>query len=351
MNKKLMFIGLLAATVLIGFNSNVFASVTGVCSNCHTMHNSQNGDDMILDAVGGSPIAGTQGPFNSLIRINNGCAGCHADGVTNTGTGIPRVDDATNSLAGGYFTAVGSDANQHDALGAADVDNTFYDNASLLPGDLFIPGNGIGMGKQQIECEDCHAGGGHHANNLKTATGVPAGEVIWNSTTGNAGDSYRFLIGDIKGIEDDDWEFEAVTDHNTYYGVHVAMATDNTDTTTISAFCASCHEDFHQNNTASDGGAGDVSTATSWLRHPTDYAFQAGTEAAAYVYQAAVPAGTVDPAANPSPAGTNGVVTCLSCHRAHGSDQPDMLRFAYTMDAGSGASTAGCFACHTTKDV
>lgn len=43
-------------------------------------------------------------------------------------------------------------------------------------------------------------------------------------------------------------------------------------------------------------------------------------------------------------------VMCLSCHRAHGSPYPDMLRFDYNMEAGGGTSTDGCFKCHTNKD-
>ncbi|MCK4488054.1 MAG: hypothetical protein KAU38_15015, partial [Desulfobacterales bacterium] len=43
------------------------------------------------------------------------------------------------------------------------------------------------------------------------------------------------------------------------------------------------------------------------------------------------------------------IVMCLSCHRAHGTPNNDLLRWAYTMDAGSGTDNGGCFICHTTK--
>ncbi|MBW1678120.1 MAG: hypothetical protein JRJ79_16345, partial [Deltaproteobacteria bacterium] len=40
-------------------------------------------------------------------------------------------------------------------------------------------------------------------------------------------------------------------------------------------------------------------------------------------------------------------VTCLSCHRAHGTDNHDILRFDYsTQIAGSTGVTAGCLGCH-----
>ncbi|MDP3013134.1 MAG: cytochrome c3 family protein, partial [Candidatus Subteraquimicrobiales bacterium] len=46
------------------------------------------------------------------------------------------------------------------------------------------------------------------------------------------------------------------------------------------------------------------------------------------------------------------IVMCLSCHRAHGSPEPDLLRWTYSgMIAGSGTSDTGCFTCHTSKNA
>jgi len=47
------------------------------------------------------------------------------------------------------------------------------------------------------------------------------------------------------------------------------------------------------------------------------------------------------------------MVICLSCHRAHASDQPDMLRWDYNLmivDRTGPAAGTGCFKCHTDKD-
>lgn len=44
---------------------------------------------------------------------------------------------------------------------------------------------------------------------------------------------------------------------------------------------------------------------------------------------------------------------CLSCHRVHGSEYPDILRWDYSkMIAGDPGDEEGngCFVCHTTKD-
>jgi hypothetical protein len=42
---------------------------------------------------------------------------------------------------------------------------------------------------------------------------------------------------------------------------------------------------------------------------------------------------------------------CLSCHGAHATDYPDILRWNYdTMNAGGGGLDVGCFTCHTQKN-
>ncbi|TSA13704.1 MAG: hypothetical protein D4R73_00455 [Deltaproteobacteria bacterium] len=61
------------------------------------------------------------------------------------------------------------------------------------------------------------------------------------------------------------------------------------------------------------------------------------------------------PSRSQQPAGTVAagidIVTCLSCHRAHASAYPDILRWDYsTMIANGGSLSTGCFVCHTTKD-
>ncbi|MEW6600485.1 MAG: cytochrome c3 family protein [Nitrospirota bacterium] len=46
----------------------------------------------------------------------------------------------------------------------------------------------------------------------------------------------------------------------------------------------------------------------------------------------------------------NGRVICLSCHRAHGSAQNDLLRFDYsTMNAGNSTNNGGCETCHVAQ--
>ena len=44
----------------------------------------------------------------------------------------------------------------------------------------------------------------------------------------------------------------------------------------------------------------------------------------------------------------NAIITCITCHRAHGSPYQDLLRWDYKNWPGSGYN--GCGDCHTAKD-
>ena len=52
----------------------------------------------------------------------------------------------------------------------------------------------------------------------------------------------------------------------------------------------------------------------------------------------------------PGVTAANDVVTCLSCHAAHATDYPDMLKWDYDAMVAGGSGSGGCFTCHTTKD-
>jgi hypothetical protein len=205
--------------------------------------------------------------------------------------------------------------------------------------------------------------GAHHADDTGGIDGLTVGT------------SYRFLLG-ILGTEDSDWEYQPTsTAHNIYMGVDKttdAQPTTGVATQTISYLCAECHGDFHSG--AGDLGAGaDLSAQSAWIRHPTDYDMgnlptgASGKEyqyynggaggGAAATYSVSAPVGYDLSGGAPTTVNLifddtdDAIVTCISCHRAHGSDFDDLLRWSYAgMDAGSGAGNVGCFICHTTKD-
>lgn len=365
---KRIVIALFAVGLAISIPVSAWA-VAGACSNCHTMHNYQDGSDNL--ANDGSTATG--GPSDDLT-IGNGCAGCHVNsGAANTGSGIPLVySDGSAPLAGGdfYWAVNGTDHElAHNVSGILGQDNVMLSNTP--PGFVNTFNANITVGSNwagnQLACygtHGCHGdgtnslGGAHHSNTV-------GGE---HSTATTVANSFRFLKG-IKGFEDDDWEFETATDHNLYYGKVRANEAD-VDTGALSYFCATCHGDFHSGSGTDGSGneRGLVSDAMTWdnhtwIRHPIDIVVPDSGEYANYdTYDPLVPvaATTVTAAAaaddNRDTAGNDNqrIITCLSCHRAHGSQYRDILRFDYTgMVLNTSNATyagKGCFKCHSAKD-
>ena len=373
---NILIIVLAVAAMVAAFSCPALA-VQGVCSNCHTMHNSQGGDFEVSTYSNGSITEHVDDPQNFLLKAD--CVACHAGAA---GTGMvnsfpapivlhitdPEGQGGGKTLAGGDFHGVAANLGATDSLGhnvdllsAKDATLDFtppgWDKDATASGDDYgqVAG-GEATWTTQLTCAGkygCHgdhskttndAGikGAHHSNTDLTATVATAPTTV--------GGSYRFL-GGIKGLENSEWNWnESDAVHNEYYGVDGNA--DYADKSTINYSCAECHGDFHK----TIGG-----TASPWVRHPTDIVLPSDTTKEYYNYTAysveapvARPTVPATSSATVTPGGataTGAIVSCLSCHRAHGSDQPDLLRWAYAdMIAGDTSKTGGCFVCHTTKN-
>lgn len=346
-------------TALLLIAGNAVAAISGACVDCHTMHNSQDGAAMNYDS---STAA------NAMLLKAGTCGGCHADANAAATGAIPQVNAATMAAAGAggsfnWLTTVGDSA-AHNVADLVGIDATLtsppgYSNATTagVNGDA-----ATWAASTPLTCAGvtgCHGnpavtGGGefdsvkgaHHANLGNDGTTIVGG-------AGSAvGDSFRFLK-DIEGIEMTGVGAPTASNHNVYAG-----STDGVSDTTISALCARCHGNYH---TRAEVGGSSSPNSSPWLRHPTDIDMKAldpTSEYAAYEYNLQAPvAATTAVMANLTNASVAAdydvaggeIVTCLSCHFAHGSDQPDLLRWEYaTMTAGAGV-TDGCMNCHTTK--
>ncbi|NVL90177.1 MAG: cytochrome c3 family protein [Desulfobacterales bacterium] len=354
-------LGLILSLILF-IPGNSSAKVTGLCVNCHTMHNSQDGGAM-------ATYGGTSGENSCLTR--GSCIGCHAYNKTGAasvvdvgGSQIPQVWHAGTDLAAGNFKYVdgadyGKGHNVTDFFGAdSDVD------LNAAPG--VQSGHESYLTDSTLKCagdRGCH-GIRDSDTGILALKGAHHGNVDGkcNDPT-TVAKSYRFLSG-VKGLENttDKWQNKDVTSHNEYFGAITPMTEaclnchDGgggpviSSTNTISGFCGTCHGNFHF--LAGIGG----DTSSPFTRHPTDVDLPGGTtEFAAYTtYSVEAPVGrtTVPDTASGTvtPGGGTDVITCLSCHGAHGTNYPDMLKWDYlTMNAGGGGS-GGCFTCHTEKD-
>ncbi|MEW6571827.1 MAG: cytochrome c3 family protein [Nitrospirota bacterium] len=352
---------LLFALCSLLFAITVDARVKGKCKDCHTMHYSYEGEEV---TYGNRP-----GPFAVLTR--GGCLGCHGQNPSGTEniivsgkTRIPQIlhHKENADLAGGnfYYVADGYNpdyAKGHNILNVSVRENPPMDTPPAFIQSVIIPG---GTGpvywppQRQLTCSGtwgCHGDrtvedpyralhGAHHGDD-RDIDGVTVSS------------SYRFLYG-ITGKEHADWEYQAtVDDHNGYQGDD-SHATMNT----ISYLCGECHARFHPHPNL--GGLNEVGQAygSLWHRHPTDISFDgvrsgfAGSEYQGYIqYSLEVPVAFSRPTGRETEVNSQSIVMCLSCHRAHAGQYPDILRWDYSrMAAGSGLpGRQGCLTCHTRK--
>ncbi len=327
MRKTLLTIGLILLSIAFVYGT-ADAVVGGVCSGCHTMHNSQNGN--AVDATG---------PNNNLLKAD--CVGCHTS-VSIAGDAVVNKTSPGTQAGGSFdYTAVATtSAKRHDVQDLSLTEGTI----TTTPGNT--EDTTIVVAPNSLTCAGtlgCH---GNHVD----ADGLTA--IRGNHHGSLASMGYRFLyIGTttsptaVLGEGDTNYEVTVTnTDHNVYSADSTAG---------ISMFCNQCHGAFHGTTNTETGG-----TSSPWKRHPTDYAlFTGGAEwnststnlNASDAPIALISIGTNTTASNYYQDGsidmTNSAVMCLSCHRAHGTANDDILRWVYNSSANSGGTTK-CLSCH-----
>jgi len=386
------------------------AKIVGPCSDCHTMHNSEESQPVAI-VYGWEGTSST--PNEVLLKYD--CISCHAmaDATSSIvylpgGSRVPQVyGNYTTDLAGGNFAYIdgvkgsgASDRKGHNVIDIVTADAILTTPPGHTRGPADDQTNNTSMHTDDMASKFTCAGyAGCHgvrnqaisdavaavfdANGVEISPATPAvPRVGLAALTGahhyNEGgslavaddiyNSYRFLLG-TTGFESDNWA-NTFDDHNEYSGANnVTFApgysgcerchegSHEIDTSsyvtnrsgTITNFCETCHANFHSSQT--EGVAG---TTGAFLRHPSDFVIPDKTEFAMMTnWDASAPVARDGvPTAMSSTAGPGDVVACLSCHVSHASNYPRKLRFDYAaMVAGGGANITGCFVCHTTKDT
>lgn len=353
---------------VLAMGGMAFAKVSGSCVNCHTMHNSQGNAPGVFGT-------GVIGPLGALVKST--CEGCHTTAGSDPlatpsgGSGLyPYVKgnfSDMNCLAGGYFplttekTATGFDP-QNSGGNAHSLGSTYnppgYDDTWY----------GAESGFEKLSC----AGdlGCHGDQNKRSWDGAVNKEMdaIKGGHHGTAEFiGYRMLITNIDGLQTpvagtgaSDYEKSLIanttaptglytrTDATYSHNIYSAGVDDNG---TISKLCANCHGDYH--------GVVGTGLSSPWHRHPTDLALPASWDPADDNISSNVdckynPFGFAVDAINTAGAK---YATCLSCHRAHGTDNMDLLRFAYntylgdpaTGQSAGGGNMYGCLGCHSNQ--
>lgn len=317
-------------------------------------------------------------PQVSLLRYQS-CLGCHMGPntgsnytpyVTNTTVdyGASRYGIDGDTLAGGsFYWATTDETKGHNPVGigspsllttppgfsdAFDANGSLSSGAAAWSGSLTCAGTNGCHGRHDdgatpITDPFAAIAGSHHGSDA-TIDGLTVAS------------SYRFLFK-IKGIEDDDWEFtNSPSDHNAYYA---EPRTNDTapSSATISYLCAECHGNFHS-GAGTEGATVDDSARSPWIRHPTDFDMNSlaatseyyGYGGATNAYDVVAPVGTNDASGAQSDytvksrvlqGAGDAIVTCLSCHRAHGAPYYKSMRWDYTNSVGG-----DCARCHTSKN-
>jgi hypothetical protein len=343
------------------------AAVRGTCSICHTMHNSEEGAAVAFTLDSSGQQVFSSQPFTNLLKTD--CLGCHSQAGPET---IVNMEDAvvpivfnltepsyppdgstTSTLAGGNFHWLinKGDAYGHNVYGIASEDSRFA--PTQAPGGVPQTGDCVNchgtLANAQSGCEGCHVPL-HHADDREVVAGRAKGWYRFLGSVMQRADPHDPTPEGVTGIESPDWEQSPLADrHNTYQGKPGPYAS-YLETGSISQKCAGCHGLFH-NTTIAD---------STWIRHPVDVTIPNVGEFTDFtVYDPMAPVARQN--VGPNDAGfsiinhDSDLVTCISCHRAHGSPYPALLRWGYRDWPGTDSHTQqpaenGCAVCHTSKD-
>ena len=343
------------------------AAVKGECSTCHTMHNSQEGSSVAftLDSMGQK--VSNESAFPMLLKTD--CLGCHTYAGAQTIVNVENVvipvvlnlnepaypPDGSNisTLAGGNFHWLVTDGDEygHNVYGIADIDFRFPPNQA--PGGQLQTGDCVhchgSLATAQSGCEGCHTPQ-HHADAEGVVVGRAKGWYRFLGSVMQHNDAEGPTPEGVVGIEAQDWEQSPLENkHNTYQG-KTGPYVSYLESGSIDQKCIGCHEEFHNNTTAD----------STWIRHPNNVVIPDSGEFTDFtIYNPLVPVARQN--VNPADEGFSVIkrgsdlVSCISCHRAHGSPYPAMLRWGYRDWPGNDSHTQqpaqnGCAVCHTTKD-
>lgn len=274
-----------------------------VCSDCHTMHNSQGGASMRYDDPPATPASASTS-VEKLLRAETTtavCLACH-DGSRPAANG-PNVMQAANveRPGGGFPTELSDPLQQAHSL-------------STVP--VMPPGGDVAVAMTCVTCHDPHGTGGYR--NLRVN---PSGQAGTNRPADPPSVSQLVTAN---GTNPD----------QVYVRSNVRYLSG------MSQWCLDCH-----NNLASDHSSGAESVAHQWdrslwqasLAEPpvTDFIHWSDS-----IITNRVPVQNLTPDTTPTP-GTGDQVFCLSCHKAHGSTHDAALVYA---DGETLSST--CQQCH-----
>lgn len=342
---------LAAAALPMMAQSNYHYNENMNCSDCHSMHasahnNLTDGSAITTPNAAASPNrainpyypAPNPGPGRAkLLKNDDVCSTCHKDQTF--------APDVFGDNVNGYIRSAGGV--REDATGGGHkVGGTV--NAPGYKSDVinYFPAGST------LECVSCHSPhgsasfrnlipyqlrstAGYSSVMAPTVAKAAAFDATKDVTILN-GNSYVFGSGNMQAYYGRQAVVYSRTADGAEYNYNGAKSSNRID-----QFCGICHGNFHGGDDTTDV----VGNGTDFVRHPTGVvkvgSFSSATAAANLkLYQAA---GTQN-AATDSPG-------CLTCHKAHGNNNPFALIYpsptgADTTEEGNGAYKTLCKSCH-----
>ena len=349
-----LFAVLLAAVAIpVMAQSNYHYNENMNCSDCHSMHasahnNLTDGSAITTPNAGASPNreinpyypAANPCPGRAkLLKNDDVCSTCHKDQTF--------APDVFGDNVNGYIRSAGGV--REDATGGG-----HKIGSTVRPPGYDGTNTGGYFGSGELECVSCHSphgsanfrnlipyamrgaiGSGNIAKVSPTVAKAAAFDATKDVTVLN-GNTYVFGSGAMQSY----YGRQAVVYSRTADGSEIVF-NGAKSSNHIDQFCGVCHGAFHGGDATTDN----TGNGTDFVRHPTGVvkiaSFSSATAAANLkVYQAA----GAQNAATDSPG-------CLTCHKAHGNNNPFALIYpsptgADTTEEGNGAYKTLCKSCH-----
>ena len=275
------------------------------CNGCHTMHNSQDGALVDPDSPNGNPwLLIDSTPSDVCLSCHERSRGAVLWETPNSpaaqrgaGNFIFLLDDNLNDGHGGATDPIPGDAAGHN-INAPGYGVATDATLTTAPGGSF-PASIMG-------CTSCHDPHGNASFRLLYGIGTVQGQPFTNPAPEAEGLSL-FGAG------------ESQSNHTAYHGG-------------MSAWCGNCHGDFHNNNTMlihpSGSALGGIAQTYNLYNGTSDQT--GGTQATAYLPDVAFEDPAMTTSSTTGPVGGS-QVSCITCHRAHGSSGPDAGRWDHNV--------------------
>jgi hypothetical protein len=305
-----------------------------LCTDCHTMHFSQQHNWDGTTPVSTEPAKdgnwlSTTGPNHYLLKApaNQICLACH-DGQTfapdvmgintNAAPSQGRSAGALNEVSG----AAPYDAWKGHTLDSTDTPPGFDPVKVGLSATWYQPADGL-------ECIHCHTQHGRVGayRNLGPRALTPPSYVI-NTTNDTTKDVWINVAAPYTPNSGSDATFNPYYDNaNIQYNRSDAVVGTTKTSNKLDTFCAACHGNFHGG--PSDVEIGGVGTpAAEFIRHPTgQVSIGALSGGHSSLSRFAAVTTKVKVYTNDRTAWTNTSPGCVSCHKAHGNQNPFGLVF------------------------